>query len=336
MVRIVDGRRVSVCRSSLVELFGLITCGVRGIGEVDKLPAARAEVRWTRVFGSGTLRQGRCRHPGREGCLEVTVREQQGRRKKLEKGEGEIERYDMRTANTLSHACTRSLYATQGKCVRKMCVRHGVCVQNPSSKTQNTNNRRNNDPRTNDTRDSRFGLPDVLDQKPGWCRRRPNGQSTPPTRKRRGRAAPPIRREEKATPPKTAPHQRRMECNTAQSRSAKEERGESSTTGLWALELSLSLTCAMVTLFLGNVAFSLGSFVTCCVSPPLPLGGAAFLLHPFGTMLLSRSLFWVVVLLSLHPEITQVGLMSYGACHTFPLAVFLVFLAPLAPFVLLL
>ena len=31
-------------------------------------------------------------------------------------------------------------------------------------------------------------------------------------------------------------------------------------------------------------------------------------------------------------EITQVGLMSYGACHTFPPAVFPV---PLAPFVLL-
>ena len=40
-----------------------------------------------------------------------------------------MERYDMRTANALSHACTRCLYATQGKCVRKMCVRRGVCVQ---------------------------------------------------------------------------------------------------------------------------------------------------------------------------------------------------------------
>ena len=32
-----------------------------------------------------------------------------------------MERYDMRIANTLSHACTRCLDATQGKCVRKMC-----------------------------------------------------------------------------------------------------------------------------------------------------------------------------------------------------------------------
>ena len=35
VVRIVDiGRRVSVCRSNLLELFGLVTCGVRGIGQV--------------------------------------------------------------------------------------------------------------------------------------------------------------------------------------------------------------------------------------------------------------------------------------------------------------
>ena len=42
VVRIVDGRRATVCRSNLVELFGLITCGVRGIGQKAKLPAARA------------------------------------------------------------------------------------------------------------------------------------------------------------------------------------------------------------------------------------------------------------------------------------------------------
>ena len=33
-------------------------CGVRGIGQVAKLLAARAEVRLTRAFGSGTVRQG--------------------------------------------------------------------------------------------------------------------------------------------------------------------------------------------------------------------------------------------------------------------------------------
>ena len=76
VVRIVDVRRVSVCISNLVALFGLIPCGVRGIGQVAKLPAARAEVRLTRTFGSGTVRQRLCRQ---ECGLEVTVREQQRR-----------------------------------------------------------------------------------------------------------------------------------------------------------------------------------------------------------------------------------------------------------------
>ena len=58
-------------------------CGVRGIGQVAKLLAARAEVRLTRAFGSGTVRQGRCR---RERGVEVTVREQQGWRMEHENG----------------------------------------------------------------------------------------------------------------------------------------------------------------------------------------------------------------------------------------------------------
>ena len=95
------------------------------IGQVAKRLGARAEVRFTHAFGSGTGRRGRCR---RECGLEVTVREQQGRRMKYENGEGEVERYDMRTANTLSQACARCLHATQRYCVRQMCVPHGVCV----------------------------------------------------------------------------------------------------------------------------------------------------------------------------------------------------------------
>ena len=63
-----------------------------------------------------------------ERCVEVTVQEQRRRWMEYDKGEGEMVRYDMRTANTLSRASTRYLYATQGKCVRKMRVRHGVCV----------------------------------------------------------------------------------------------------------------------------------------------------------------------------------------------------------------
>ena len=111
-------------------------CGVRRIGQVAKLTAARAEVRLTRAFGSGTVGQGRCRRQGRESGLEVAVREQQGRRMKHENGEGEMKRCDMRTANTLSHACARCLYATQRKCVRKMCVWHGVCTPLPSHTQQ--------------------------------------------------------------------------------------------------------------------------------------------------------------------------------------------------------
>ena len=61
----------------------LLTCGVRGIGQAAKLLAARAEVRWTRAFGSGTVRQGRCRQ---ERGVEVTVREQQRRRMKHDNG----------------------------------------------------------------------------------------------------------------------------------------------------------------------------------------------------------------------------------------------------------
>ena len=58
-----------------------------------------------------------------------TSKSERWSRSKHENRESEMETCDMRTANTLSHACTRRLHATQGKCVRKMCVRHGVCVQ---------------------------------------------------------------------------------------------------------------------------------------------------------------------------------------------------------------
>ena len=98
-----------------------LSCGVRRIGQVAKLLGACAELRLTR---SGRVEFG-------EDCadgLEVTVREQQGRRMKHENGEGEMGRCDMRTAHTLSHACTRCLYVKQRNRVRKFCVRHGVRV----------------------------------------------------------------------------------------------------------------------------------------------------------------------------------------------------------------
>ena len=134
VVGMVDGRRVTVHRSGLVELLGLKTCGVRGISQVAKLLGARAEVRLTRAFGSGRARRRRC---GRERGVEVTVREQQRWRVKHEDREGEMEICDMHTANTffffrhLSHACTRCLYVTQRKCAcdRSVCTQ----IENPSS-----------------------------------------------------------------------------------------------------------------------------------------------------------------------------------------------------------
>ena len=104
---------------------GSTTCGVRGIGQVAKLPSARAEVRLSRALGSGKARRRRC---GRERGVEVTAGEQQGWRKKHENRESEMEMCDMHTANTFSRARTRCLHVTQRKSAKKMCVRHGVCV----------------------------------------------------------------------------------------------------------------------------------------------------------------------------------------------------------------
>ena len=70
---------------------------VRGIGQVAKLRDARAEMRLTRALGSGKARRRQC---GRERGVEVTVREQQGRRMKHECGEGESEICDMHTQQT--------------------------------------------------------------------------------------------------------------------------------------------------------------------------------------------------------------------------------------------
>ena len=108
-------------------------CGVRGIGQVARLLGARAEVPLTRAFESTTVRRRRCR---REGGLEMTVREQQGRWMKNENGEGGMERNDMLTANTLSHACTRCLYVTQKKTVSEKCACDTECVYNHPSHTQ--------------------------------------------------------------------------------------------------------------------------------------------------------------------------------------------------------
>ena len=57
-------------------------------------------------------------------------------------------------------------------------------------------------------------------------------------------------------------------------------RGASSTTGLWALALSLSSTRAMATRSLGDLAFLLGSFASWCVHPPSSFFGWWCLLPP--------------------------------------------------------
>ena len=50
MVRIVDGRLLAILRGLLVELgFALITCGVLGVRQIDKLIAALLRVRDPRV-----------------------------------------------------------------------------------------------------------------------------------------------------------------------------------------------------------------------------------------------------------------------------------------------
>ena len=77
MVGIVDVRRVTVHRSGLVELLGLITCVRTGLGQVAKFLEARAEVCLTRAFGSGKARQDDADKNVGNG-LEVTVKEQQG------------------------------------------------------------------------------------------------------------------------------------------------------------------------------------------------------------------------------------------------------------------
>ena len=83
-------------------MFGLTTCGRTRRGRVAKLLGARAEVRLTRAFGSGEARQGSRGRQSREGGLEVTVREQQGRSVTHENGEGEMEMCDMRMQQTSS------------------------------------------------------------------------------------------------------------------------------------------------------------------------------------------------------------------------------------------
>ena len=112
----------------LVELFGIKTCGVRGIGQAAKLLGARAEVRLTRAFRSGTVWQGSRGRRSREGGLEVTVREQHGR-VKHESGEGEMERYNMRTEKHLKTMRVRDVCTPRKENVSEICACDTECVQ---------------------------------------------------------------------------------------------------------------------------------------------------------------------------------------------------------------
>ena len=101
-------------------------CGVRGSGRVAKLLAAHAEVRQTSDFRSGTFRRRRRR---RECGVKVTVREQQGRRMKHEKGEGEMERCDMRTAKHLEpYVHAMSVRHAQKLCQKNVRETRSVCT----------------------------------------------------------------------------------------------------------------------------------------------------------------------------------------------------------------
>ena len=121
VVRIVVGVVSPSTEVVLSGCCGLITCGVRGIGEVAKLPGARAEVRLTRACGSGKARR---RRRGRERGVDVTVREQQGWRVKHEwrKRDGDMPHAHCKHLEP----CVCAMSARHAK---KMCVRQeSVCT----------------------------------------------------------------------------------------------------------------------------------------------------------------------------------------------------------------
>ena len=133
MVRIVDGRRVNIHGSDLVELFGLITCEEDGRGQVDKLLVLVRSALDPR-FWAGKVRQDRV-----DGCvgevgLEVTVQKQQ-----TETGE------TWEKSRETTCACNKHLFhdleprvcdthedvrSTQwARCAQKVCEQHvSVCT----------------------------------------------------------------------------------------------------------------------------------------------------------------------------------------------------------------
>ena len=103
-VWIVNEHRVTVHRSDLVELLGLITCVEGGLGQIAKLL-----VLVRRCACPALLRQvSMARTCGQKGDVKVGVQEQQ-ERVKHDKRKGEIENKDTHATNTffmnLRHAC---------------------------------------------------------------------------------------------------------------------------------------------------------------------------------------------------------------------------------------
>ena len=102
-VWIVNEHRVIVHRSDLVELVGLMTCVEGGLGQIAKLLVLVRRCACPALSGQVST-QRTC---GQKGNVKVGVQEQQ-RRVKHEKGEGEIERCD---------TCAKNLFGTLEPCV---------------------------------------------------------------------------------------------------------------------------------------------------------------------------------------------------------------------------
>ena len=85
-------------------------CVKTGLGKIAKLFGARAGVRLSCAFRIGKIRQESRGRQSREGGLEVTIREQQGRRVKHENGESEMEINDMRMQQTFLRTLEPCLY----------------------------------------------------------------------------------------------------------------------------------------------------------------------------------------------------------------------------------
>ena len=119
----VDGRRVIVHGSFLIELLELITCVENGLGQVAKLLVAGAEVRLTRAFGSGKF--GKIVRTGASVRLvsKCQVKEQQRTKKRIMR----VETCALQQTPlfmTLSHACVCDTHENV-----RMCAMNALCAE---------------------------------------------------------------------------------------------------------------------------------------------------------------------------------------------------------------